>query len=219
MENIKTSNVKFGFLALPSKEETRPGLLVLQEWWGMNDHIKDIAKRLANEGFAALAVDLYDGKVTRDPEEAKGFMMAMDKAAALEKLYGAVRFLKNDPHISNVGVIGFCLGGFWSLSLACSNRDVKAAVPFYGSIPPDSLLGQLRSPILYFYGEKDHHISASEIDRLEKFMKDAGKQAEVVRYPDSDHAFFNDTRKEVYNPKDAKDAWSRALAFLRKNLG
>lgn len=218
MENIKTSNVKSGFLAVPSNEGTHPGLLVIQEWWGMNDHIKDITKRLANEGFAALAVDLYDGKVTKDPEEAKGLMMAMDKAAALEKLYSAVRFLKNDPQVSNVGVIGFCMGGYWSLSLACSNRDVKAAVPFYGSIPPDALLGQLRSPILYFYGEKDHHISASEIDRLENFMKNSGKKAEVVRYPESDHAFFNDTRKAVYNPKDAKDAWSRALAFLRKNL-
>lgn len=221
MENITASNVKFGFLAVPSQatgEATRPGLLVLQEWWGMNDHIKDITKRLANEGFTALAVDMYDGKVTKDPEEAKGFMMAMDKAAALEKLYGAVRFLKNDQNVSSVGVIGFCMGGFWSLSLACSNRDVKAAVPFYGSIPPDALLNQLRSPILYFYGEKDHHIAASEIDRLETFMKNAGKPAEVVRYPDSDHAFFNDTRKEVYNSKDAKDAWSRALTFLRKNL-
>jgi carboxymethylenebutenolidase len=221
MENITTLNTKFGYLAAPSKTAdggTRPGLLVLQEWWGMNDHIKDITNRLANEGFAAMAVDLYDGKVTKDPEEAKGLMMSMDKASALEKLYGAVRFLKADPQISSVGVIGFCMGGFWSLSLACSNRDVKAAVPFYGNIPSDSLLAQLRSPVLYFYGEKDHHIPASEIDRFENFMKDAGKTAEVVRYPDSDHAFFNDTRKEVYNPKDAQDAWSRAMTFLKKQL-
>src|SRR3954471_631776 len=218
MENITTSNVKFGFLAMPSGKGPYPGVLVLQEWWGMNDHIKDITSRLANEGFTALAVDMYDGKVTKNPEEAKGLMMAMDKAAALEKLYGAVRFLKNDPNVSNVGVMGFCMGGFRSLSLACTNRDVKAAVPFYGSVPPDSLLSQLRSPILYFYGEKDEHIPASEIDRLENFMKSAGKRAEVVRYPDADHAFFNDTRKEVYNAKDAKDAWTRALGFLRKNL-
>ena len=218
MENITTSNVKFGFMAMPSENGPHPGILVLQEWWGMNDHIKDITRRLANEGFVALAVDMYDGKVTKDPEEAKGLMMAMDKAASLEKLYGAVRFLRSDPHVSNVGVIGFCMGGFWSLSLACSNRDVKAAVPFYGSIPPDALLSQLRSPILYFYGEKDQHISSSEIDRLENLMKNGGKRAEVVRYPDSDHAFFNDTRKEVYNPKDATDAWTRAVAFLKKNL-
>ena len=218
MENITTANVKFGFLAMPAEKGNCPGVLVLQEWWGMNDHIKDITKRLANEGFAALAVDMYDGKITKNPEEAKGLMMSMDKAAALEKLYGAVRFLRNDPRVSNVGVIGFCMGGFWSLSLACSNRDIKAAVPFYGSIPADALLSQLRSPILYFYGEKDIHISASEVDRLENFMKNAGKRAEIVRYPDSDHAFFNDTRKEVYNPTDARDAWTRALAFLKKNL-
>ena len=184
----------------------------------MNDHIKDITNRLANDGFAALAVDMYDGKVTKNPEEAKGFMMAMDKAAALEKLYGGVRFLKATPTVSNVGVIGFCMGGFLSLNLACTNRDIKAAAPFYGNVPPDAMLSQLRAPVIYFYGEKDHHIAASEIDRLEKFMKSTGKKGEVVRYPDSDHAFFNDTRKEVYNAKDAKDAWSRAVGFLKENL-
>jgi carboxymethylenebutenolidase len=227
MENITTTNVIFpagaaqgsGYLASPSSGGSRPGLLVLQEWWGMNDHIKDITSRLANEGFTALAVDMYDGKVTKDAVEAKGFMMAMDKAAALEKLYGAVRYLKTDPNVSNVGVIGFCMGGFLALNLACTNRDIKAAAPFYGSVPPDAMLNQLRAPVLYFYGEKDHHIAASEIDRLEQFMKNAGKPCDVVRYAESDHAFFNDTRKEVYNPKDAKDAWARSLAFLRKNLG
>lgn len=205
MENITTSN-------------RRPALLVLQEWWGLNDHIKDISRRLESEGFVTLPVDMYDGKVTKDPEEARRLMMAMDRAAAMEKLNGAVRQLQADPRVSSVGVIGFCMGGFLSLSLACNNRDIQAAVAFYGSVPPDAMLGKLSAPILYIYGEKDHHIPASEIDRLERLTQTAGKPAEVVRYPDSDHAFFNDTRKEVYNPKDAKDAWTRTLVFLSKNL-
>ena len=227
MENITTSNVKFpygaaqgsGFLATPANGGPRPGLLVIQEWWGMNDHIKDITTRLANEGFAALAVDMYDGKVTKDPKEAQGIMMAMDKTAAMDKLNGAVAFLKGTPQVGNVGVIGFCMGGFFSLSLACNNKEIRAAAPFYGSVPPNELLSKLNAPVIYFYGEKDQHITSADIDRLEQLMKSAGNAGGVVRYPESDHAFFNDTRKEVYNPRDAKDAWTRALTFLRKNLG
>jgi carboxymethylenebutenolidase len=208
MENITTSN-----------SGKRPGILVLQEWWGLYDHIKDIASRLDREGFISVPVDMYDGKVTKDPEVARGLMLAMDRTAAIEKLNAAVRTLKANPGVSYVGAIGFCMGGFLTLSLACNNSDLKAAVAFYGNVPPDTLLSKVGAPILYIYGEKDHHIPASEIDRLERFMKSAGKACEVVRYAESDHAFFNDTRKEVYNPKDAKNAWDRSLAFLRKNLG
>jgi len=207
MENITKSN-----------SGKRPGLLVLQEWWGVNDHIRDIARRLEDEGFITLPVDMYDGVVTKDPEVARGLMMAMDKSEAMEKLDAAVRTLKANPGVSNVGAIGFCLGGFLTLSLACTNSDLKAAVAFYGNVPPDTSLSKVRAPILYVYGEKDHHIPASEIDRLERYMKSAGKTCEVLRYPKSDHAFFNDTRKEVYNPKDAQDAWNRSLEFLRRNL-
>ncbi len=207
MDNIKTS-----------KSGKRPGLLVIQEWWVLNDHIRDVDRRLQNEGFITVPVDMYDGKVTKDPEVARGLMMAMDKNAAIEKLNAAVRSLKSNPEVSNVGAIGFCMGGFLTLSLACNNSDLKAGAAFYGNVPPDTALAKITAPILYIYGEKDQHIPASEIDRLEQTLKRAGKTCEVVRYSKSDHAFFNDTRKEVYNPTDAKDAWERSLAFLRKNL-
>lgn len=227
MDNITTSNVTFpfgaaqgsGFLAIPAANGgSRPGILVIQEWWGMNDHIKDITQRLAGEGFAALAVDMYDGKATKDPKEAQAIMMAMDKKAAVEKLNGAVTYLKSNPQVGKIGVIGFCMGGFFSLTLASINKEIGAATPFYGMIPPDDLLEQIRTPVLYFYGEKDGHIHGTDIDRLEQALKKTGNSGGAVRYPDSDHAFFNDTRTEVYNPKDAKDAWERALAFLKKNL-
>jgi carboxymethylenebutenolidase len=142
MQNITTSN-----------SGKRPGILVLQEWWGLNDHIKDIASRLDREGFISVPVDMYDGKVTKDPEVARGLMLAMDRTAAIEKLNAAVRTLKANPGVSNVGAIGFCMGGFLTLSLACNNSDLKAAVAFYGNVPPDTLLSKVSAPILYIYGE------------------------------------------------------------------
>jgi carboxymethylenebutenolidase len=229
MANIKTSDVSFraasgtqatGFLARSEPEGVRPGLIVLQEFWGLNDHIKEVTGRLAAEGFVALAPDMYDGKVTTDPAEARQLLTALDQAAALQKLHGAVQYLKGDPGVASdkIGVIGFCMGGFLALNLACHNRDVRAVTPFYGRIPPDSVLENLNAPILYFFGEQDHHLPAADVDRLEQFIERTGRTGGVVRYREADHAFFNDTRKEVYREADAKDAWVKALAFLRKHL-
>jgi carboxymethylenebutenolidase len=210
-----------GFLALPQGKDQHPGLIVLQEFWGLNDHIKDVTRRLAAEGFVALAPDMYDGKVTTDATEARQLLMSMDQAVALQKLNGAVEYLKSHAQVApdRIGVIGFCMGGFLALNLACHNRDVRVATPFYGRIPPDSVLENLNAPILYFFGEQDHHLPAADVDRLEQFLKRTGRSGGVVRYPKADHAFFNDTRKEVYREADAKDAWNKALAFLRRHLG
>jgi carboxymethylenebutenolidase len=228
MANIQTASVQFaagdhgamGFLACSDGEAERPGLLVIQEFWGLNDHIKDVTRRLASEGFVALAPDMYDGKVTTDPTEARQLLTSMDQAAALQKLHEAVDYLKANTKVAKekIGVIGFCMGGFLALNLACHNRNIRVATPFYGRIPPDSALESLTAPVLYFFGEQDHHLPASDVDRLEQFIKRTGRTGGVVRYPQADHAFFNDTRKEVYREADAKDAWEKALAFLRKYL-
>jgi len=228
MANISTSSIRFpsgdgeaaGFLAW-SEDFGVPGLIVLQEFWGLNEHIKDVTRRLASEGFSALAPDMYDGKVTTDPTEARQWLMAMDQAAALQKLNGAVEYLKSTANVNKekIGVIGFCMGGFLALNLACHNRDIRVATPFYGRIPPDSVLENLTAPVLYFFGEQDHHLPAADVDRLEQFIKRTNRSGGVVRYPQADHAFFNDTRKEVYREADANDAWGKALAFLRKYLG
>jgi carboxymethylenebutenolidase len=228
MANISTSSIRFpagdgdstGFLAWSEDSAALPGLIVLQEFWGLNEHIKDVTRRLATEGFAALAPDMYDGKVTADPAEARQWLMAMDQAAALQKMQGAVEYLKSTANVNRnrIGVIGFCMGGFLALNLACHNRDIRVATPFYGRIPPDSLLENLTAPVLYFFGEQDHHLPAADVDRLEQFIKRTGRSGGVVRYPQADHAFFNDTRKEVYREADAKDAWAKALEFLRKYL-
>jgi len=228
MANISTSSIRFptgagdamGFLAWSEDTAALPGLIVLQEFWGLNEHIKDVTERLASEGFAALAPDMYDGRVTTDPTEARQWLMALDPAEGLQKMNGAVEHLKSTANVDKekIGVIGFCMGGFLALNLACHNRDIRAATPFYGRIPPDSVLENLTAPVLYFFGEQDHHLPAADVDRLEQFIKRTGRSGGVVRYPDADHAFFNDTRKEVYREADAKDAWGKALAFLRRYL-
>jgi len=228
MANIATTSIRFragdseatGFLAWSEDEAGEPGLIVIQEFWGLNDHIKDVTRRLAAEGFVALAPDMYDGRVTTDPTEARQWLTSMDQAAALQKLLGAVEYLKGTSNVvkDKIGVIGFCMGGFLALNLACHNRDIRVATPFYGRIPPDSVLENLTAPVLYFFGEQDHHLPATDVDRLEQFLKRTGRAGGVVRYPQADHAFFNDTRKEVYREADAKDAWGKALSFLRKHL-
>lgn len=228
MANILTEAVRFptsgpeamGYLAYPDGDAKRPGLLVLQEFWGVNEHIKDVTRRVASEGFVALAPDMYDGKVTTDPTEARQLLTSMDQAVALQKLNGAVEYLKSHARVEKdkIGAIGFCMGGFLALNVACHNRDVRVATPFYGRIPPDSVLENLAAPVLYFFGEQDHHLPAADVDRLEQFIKRTGRNGGVVRYPQADHAFFNDTRKEVYREADAKDAWGKALSFLRKYL-
>jgi len=228
MANIVTTSVQFsggsrvasGFLAYAQGGVSRPGLIVLQEFWGLNDHIKNVTRRLAAEGFVALAPDMYDGKVTTDPTEARQLLQAMDQSTALQKLNGAVDHLKGQSIVTpgKIGVIGFCMGGFLALNLACHNKDIRVATPFYGRIPPDPVLANLSAAVLYFFGEQDHHLPAADVDRLEQFLKRTGRPGGVVRYPEADHAFFNDTRKEVYREQDAKDAWGKALAFLRKHL-
>src|SRR4030095_8812727 len=190
MANISTSSIRFptedgdamGFLAWSEDMAALSGLIVLQEFWGLNDHIKDVTQRLAAEGFAALAPDMYDGKVTTDPAEARQCLMAMDQAAALRKLQGAVEYLKSTANVNRekMGVIGFCMGGFLALNLACHNRDIRVATPFYGRIPPDAVLENLTAPVLYFFGEQDHHLPAGDVDRLDQFHKRPGAKGRGV---------------------------------------
>ena len=228
MVNIVTSSIHFpagprqamGYLASSEDGGPRPGLLVLQEFWGLNDHIRDVTTRFAAEGFVALAPDMYDGKVTADATEARQLMMALDHAAGLEKLKGAIECLKANAQVAGekIGVVGFCMGGFLALNLACNSADVHAVAALYGRIPSDSVLENLTAAVLYIFGQQDHHLPEADVDRLEHFIARTGRTGSVMRYPQADHAFFNDTRKEVYREADAKDAWIKVLAFLRTHL-
>ena len=212
-----------GFLAQPDGRGPHPALLVLQEWWGLNAHIKDVAKRFAQEGYVALAPDLYSRlghKVTADAQEAGRLMESLQSQVVLKDLNATVRYLKSVPLVDplKIGVVGFCMGGTFALMLAAHNSDIKASVPFYGQVPPTDSLKYLVVPVLYIHGGQDAWIPAREAERLSQALKQFGKSGEVVSYPDCPHAFFNDTRADVYRPDQAKDAWQRTLRFFAQHL-
>ena len=224
-QNITATETRFttdgatasGYLARPAQITSAPALILIQEWWGLNDHIKDIARRYAGEGFITVAVDLYDGTVTKDAAEAGKLMVSLDPAQALQYLQTTINYLRSLPEVTSVGVTGFCMGGVYTILAACHN-PVDAAISFYG-VPDDlSVLANLSCPLLAIGGEKDQWITIAKMERLSETLKQYGKDGEVKIYAGAEHAFFNDTRAEVYSPADAQDAWQRALGFFRQHL-
>ena len=210
-----------GYLAIP-QSGSGPGVVVIQEWWGLVDHIKDVCDRFAAEGFVALAPDLYHGKTTKSPDEAGKLMMALRIDEAEKDLKGAIEYLLDHKATGGdkVGTVGFCMGGALSLYAATKNPQVGACVVFYGGHPnvkPD--LANLQAPVLGIYAERDGFVTPAVVRDLEQRLKALGKQIEVVIYPDADHAFFNDARPEVYKENAAADAWRRTIEFLHKHLG
>ncbi len=231
MAELVTESVQFpgegmtirGFLTRPQDAKPNPAVVIMHEWWGLNDHVKDIAQRFAREGYVALAPDLYSrigSTVTKDPQEAAKLMERLQSQDALKDLNATTRYLKNQPFVDpwKIGAVGFCMGGTFALMLASHNSDIKAAVPFYGQIPPTDNLRYLVCPILYIYGGQDGWITKQDVERLKQGLKQFGRPGEVKIYPNCPHAFFNDTRPDVYRPSEAQDAWQRTLAFLEQHL-
>ena len=229
---LETTTVQFAsdgfmiraFLGRPSTaKEPLPAIIIIQEWWGLNDHIKDIAQRFAREGYVALAPDLYSRlgyKVTKDPNEAAKLMESLSSQAALRDLNAATNYLKQQSFIdgTRIGVVGFCMGGTFSLMMATHNSDVKAAVSFYGKVPPVETFRYQLCPVLYHYGAKDGWVTRQEVERLQQGLKQYTKPGSAYTYPEANHAFFNDTRPEVYRADDAKLAWERTLQFFATHL-
>jgi carboxymethylenebutenolidase len=212
-----------GYLAIPDSG-SGPGVIVIQEWWGLVPHIIEVADRLAAEGFVALAPDLFHGESTTEPDEAGKLMMALNLERAAKDLSGAVGFLAAHDAVTaaKVGVTGFCMGGGLALVVACNEGDrIGACVPFYGVIPwPDAQpdWSELTAPVQGHFAENDGFFGPDAVQQLQSTLDDLGKQAELIVYPDADHAFFNDTRPEVYNAEAAELAWTRTLAFFRAHL-
>ena len=213
-----------GYLAIPRAGrgfQPGPGVIVIQEWWGLVDHIKDVCERFAEAGFVALAPDLYHGQTTTSPDEAGKLMMSMRIDEAEKDISGAIEYLLNHDAVTGdkVGVVGFCMGGALALYTATKNPNVGACVVFYGGHPnvkPD--LPNLQSPVLSLSGDKDKSVTPDVVHTLEQQLKSLGKQVDVIIYPGADHAFFNDTRPTVYVPEAATDAWQRTIDFLGKHL-
>ena len=210
-----------GYLSTPESGRG-PGVIVLQEWWGLVPHIRDVCDRFAAEGFTALAPDLYHGQSTTSPDEAGKLMMALDIERTEKELRGAVEYLLAHESVGSktVGTVGFCMGGVLSLYAASKNPQVGACVVFYGIHPkvePD--LENLRAPVLGHYAERDQFVPPEQVRELQAKLLSLGKEAEMHIYQGTDHAFFNDTRPEVYDPEAAADAWRRTVEFFRQRLG
>jgi carboxymethylenebutenolidase len=206
-----------GYLAKPVSGSGK-GVLVYQEWWGLNSNIKEICDRFAKEGFVALAPDMYHGKLATEPDEAGKLLMALNIAQAEKDARGAVQYLKQTTG-GPIGTVGFCMGGALSLFTACTNgADVGACVDYYGGHPAIQYnYAGIAAPVLAFFAEHDDFVNPN-IPNIEAGLKGAGKKYEFVHYPGTGHAFFNDERPEAFNKAAADDTWKRTLAFYRANL-
>ncbi|HBB88387.1 MAG TPA: hypothetical protein DC047_12305, partial [Blastocatellia bacterium] len=189
----------------------------IQEWWGITDHIRDIARRYANEGYLCLAPDLFRGKLAKNSEEAGQLMHALAIEDGMETIRQTIATAKAKYRLQKFGVTGYCMGGTFALRAACEINELSAAAPFYGDIPEDDVLKNLQVPTLFIAGERDKWINPEKVNGLKEAARKYNLPVEVVSY-DADHAFFNDTRPEVYDAEAAADAWRRVLDLFRKNL-
>ncbi|HEV7859950.1 MAG TPA: dienelactone hydrolase family protein [Pyrinomonadaceae bacterium] len=215
------------FVALPAGMETSAdtasaktnaaAVILIHEWWGINDHMRDIAGRYAAEGFVCVAPDLYRGKTARDTQEASRMMQELTTEDGLDIIRRAIAETQSAYGVSKVCITGYCMGGTFALRAACEIETLGAAAPFYGDIPEEEKLAQLSVPTLFIAAKLDNWITPSKVKELEDAASKHNLPVEVISY-DADHAFFNDTRPEVYHPVAAQDAWQRVLKLFREHL-
>ena len=204
------------YVAHPDGDATAVVLLI-QEWWGINDHIRDIAGRYANEGYICVAPDLFRGKLAKNSKEAAQLMQALAIEDGLEIIRAALVETRRTHNIQKFGITGFCMGGTFALRAACEISELSAAAPFYGDIPGEDVLKKLQVPTLFIAGKRDAWINPEKVNGLIEAARKHHLPVEVISY-DADHAFFNDTRPQVYDADAASDAWRRVLNLFRKHL-
>ncbi len=204
------------YVARPDGDATAVVILI-QEWWGINDHIRDIAGRYANEGYICVAPDLYRGKLAKDSTEAAKLMQGLAIEDGLETIQAAIVGTKRAHNVQKIGITGYCMGGTFALRAACEISELAAAAPFYGDIPAEDVLKRLKVPTLFIAGKRDAWINPEKVNGLVEAARKYDLPVEAVTY-DADHAFFNDTRPEVYDAEAASDAWRRVLDLFRKRL-
>ncbi|MDQ3798728.1 MAG: dienelactone hydrolase family protein [Acidobacteriota bacterium] len=205
------------YVAQPDTDANGKAVVLIHEWWGLNDNIRDIANRYAAEGFTAIAPDLYRGKVTTDKEEAGRLMQNLDIEDGLNTIQMAIEKAQETYGVEKFGITGFCMGGTFALRAACELENIDAAAPFYGDIPDEFTLKDLKCPVIFVSGTKDQWINPEKVGEMERIAKDNFLPIQSLKY-EADHAFFNNTRPEVYDEAAAKDAWSKVIAFFNENL-
>jgi carboxymethylenebutenolidase len=235
---VRAGEVDLGYLAHP-EPGARPGVVLIHDVWGLSEHTRDLARRVAAEGFAALAVNLYRRLPAVRIEDAGRFIRELSDPLALEEVQAGVDFLAAHPAVAGhrIGVVGFCMGGMYALLAAAGCRGLSAAAAFYGLLShargmlaapgldpakkprePVAAAREIRCPLLAFFGEDDELVSQADVQRLRESLSGASHPAELVVYPGAGHAFMNDTRPTAYRPDTAHRAWSRLLSFLHHEL-
>ena len=209
------------YLAAPDGEGPFPALIVIHEWWGLNDWVKEKSRALASRGYVALAVDLYRGKTAQDAEEAHELSRGLPNDRAARDLAAAYAFLHGESNVQGkkIGVIGWCMGGGYSLQAALANPPLSACVVNYGRLVTDeSEVAKLPCPLLGIFGGKDRGIPVTMVKQFEDLCRKAGKDVTIKIYPDSGHAFMNPNNQAGYNAADTEDAWGQIYTFLQRTL-
>jgi carboxymethylenebutenolidase len=210
-----------GVLYTPEGKGSFPALVVIHEWWGLNDWVKEQAAKLADEGYVTLAVDLYRGKVATTPDEAHEIMRGVPDDRAARDLHAAVEFLKAQADVKKdrVGSIGWCMGGGYSLNVALQEPTLAAVVINYGHLATDAdSIKKINASVLGIFGGQDRGIPVDDVRKFEQTLKGQGKKVEIVIYPDAGHGFENPNNKTGYRADDAADAWKHTTSFLTATL-
>jgi len=224
----KTEMVKFpsgkdtieGFLAVPEQPGRYPGVIVIHEWWGLNDWVKEQTQKIAEQGYVVLAVDLYRGKTATDPNEAHELMRGLPQDRAVRDMQAAFDYLAARKDVNGrIGSVGWCMGGGYSLQLAIHQPRLSACVVNYGALPTDpNDIQQIGAPVLGNFGGQDHGITPADVKAFQKSLTALGRYVDIKIYDDAGHAFENPNNQTGYKPADSADAWARTIAFLKKAL-
>ncbi len=210
-------------LLRPSDDKTYPGIVLIQEWWGIEPHVLDVAGRMARQGFNVIVPDLYHGEVANEPDDARKLVMMArsNEAQVINEITQACDYLRNNMGVlpKKIGIIGFCVGGWLTYKMAEQYPHFGAVSPWYGGgySPKAEDLKNVNAPVLAMYGAQDGGIPLAQVDVIQDAFKTAGKPAEFHIYPDAGHAFLNPDHGHFHGPS-ADDAWGRAVAFFKQHL-
>jgi len=220
---VDSSSVQYfensnGYLAKPTVDGEYPGVIMIHEWWGLNDNIKEMAEKLASHGYVVLAVDLYDGKVGTTADEARQLMGSFGQSYWNDNMNTAVSYLEKNYTPSSIGSIGWCFGGAQSLNLGLNNEDMDATVIYYGRLVTEpEELSKIDWPVLGIFAELDQGITPDTVKEFEASLNEVGVENDITIYPEVNHAFANPSG-DRYAPEESKDAWDKTLEFLEQNL-
>ena len=217
-QDVRYFEAAVGYLARPRKKGVYPGVIMIHEYWGLSEHVKEMARELAKNGYAVLAVDLYNGQVTADPERAMKLVSAVRKNQALENMQAAAAYLRNQLQAEKIASIGWCFGGGQSLQLALSGEKLDGTIIYYGNLETDKkLLKKIHWPVLGIFGDRDAAIPVATVREFETALQSLHIVNEIYVYPGVGHAFANPSNPK-HAPVETRDAWEKTLAFLNRNL-